>query len=193
MKKLSILLFAFIISLFISACGSIPDNDNETGRLPEDTSHSAETVLPKETDYMENYNFSEFINVEITGIDIAKLNDDELAVLYRQARYCQAMTDADTDTMRKLVAEDVTFTHMSGKQQTREEYFADIADGSLRYYTIGIENPTISVDGDFATITYTSILNANAYGAKGTYRMGGTHHLERIDGEWLSTNAANNH
>lgn len=25
---------------------------------------------------------------------------------------------------------------MSGKKQTREEYFADIADGSLTYYTI---------------------------------------------------------
>lgn len=32
------------------------------------------------------------------------------------------MTDADIDTMRELVPEDMTFTHMSGRQQTREKW-----------------------------------------------------------------------
>jgi hypothetical protein len=93
--------------------------------------------------------------------------------------YCQAMTDADIDTLRKLTAEGKTYTHMSGKKQTREEYFDDIADGSLTYYTIGIADPVIKVNGDSATITYTSVLNANAYGARGTFRMKGTHSRPR--------------
>ena len=38
-------------------------------------------------------------NVNITGIDLSSLNEEELAVLYALARYCQAMTDADIDTM----------------------------------------------------------------------------------------------
>lgn len=139
---------------------------------------------------MTDYDFSAFTNVEITGVDLSALSDEELSVLYRQARYCQAMTEADTDTMAELVAEDVMFTHMSGMQQTRAEYFADIENESLRYYTIGIENPVIEVDGDFASITYTSVLNANAYGARGTYRMEGTHRFENIDGQWVSTNRA---
>jgi hypothetical protein len=134
------------------------------------------------------YDFSVFINVTITGADIAALSDDELSVLYAQARYCQAMTDADTDVMRQIVSEDMTFTHMSGLKQTREEYFADIADGSLRYFTIGIEDPVIRVDGNKATVTFTSVLNANAYGVRGTYRMKGTHHYERHDGEWIAVN-----
>lgn len=146
--------------------------------------------LPESEEDMENYDFSQFTNVEITGINLADLTDDQLSVLYRQARYCQAMTEADTDTMAELVAEDVTFTHMSGMRQTREEYFSDIENGSLRYYTIGIENPTIEMDGDKASITYTSVLNANAYGAQGTYRMSGTHRFENIDGQWVSTNRA---
>ena len=147
-------------------------------------------ALSESGDEMQNYDFSQFTNVEITGIDLSALTDEQLSVLYRQARYCQAMTEADTETMAELVAEDVTFTHMSGRTQTREEYFSDIEDGSLRYYTIGIENPTIEVEGDNASITYTSVLNANAYGAQGTYRMQGTHRFEKIDGEWMSTNRA---
>ncbi len=131
------------------------------------------------------YNFKEFSNVSITGIGLTSLNDEELAVLYAQAKYCQAMTDADIGVMRELISEDKVFTHMSGMQQTREEYFADVADGSLTYYTIGIADPVIKVSGDKAQITYTSVLNANAYGARGTFRMKGTHYYEKRSGEWI--------
>ena len=72
-------------------------------------------------------------NVELINADMGSMTDEQLSVLYAQARYCQAMTDADIDTMRELVSENMTYTHMSGMTQTREEYFADIADGSLRY------------------------------------------------------------
>ncbi|MCR4990471.1 MAG: nuclear transport factor 2 family protein, partial [Lachnospiraceae bacterium] len=60
--------------------------------------------------------------------------------------------------------------------------------GNLRYFTIGIDNPVIKVDGDKALITYTSVLNANAYGSRGTYRMKGTHHYEKSDGLWILVN-----
>ena len=132
--------------------------------------------------------FSTFSNVTITGIDLSTLTDEELDVLYIQAKYCQAMTDADIETMREIVPEDMTFTHMSGMKQTREEYFADIEDGSLNYFTIGIENPVVKVDGDRATVSFTSVLNANAYGARGTYRMKGTHHYQKQGDVWLASN-----
>ena len=137
---------------------------------------------------MKTYDLSAFTNVEITGIDLDSLSGDALAVLYAQARYCQAMTDADLDTMRELVSEDMVFTHMSGKQQTREEYFADVADGSLDYFTIGIADPVIRVDGEKGQITYKSVLDADAYGARGTFYMRGTHHYEKRDGAWIAVN-----
>lgn len=137
---------------------------------------------------MNAYDFSAFPNVKITGVDLSSLSQEELSVLYQAARYCEAMTEADTDTMRQIVSEDMTFTHMSGRRQTREEYFADVADGSLRYYTIGMEKPVVKVDGDKAMVTYTSVLNADAYGARGTFRIQGTHRYERRDGAWIAVN-----
>ena len=134
------------------------------------------------------YDFSTFTNVTLKGIDISTLKEDELSVLRQAARYCQAMTEADIDTMREIVSEDMIFTHMSGRTQTREEYFADVADGSLAYYAIGMENPVVAVDGDMATVTYTAALTANAYGARGTFRMKGTHYYRRIDGDWIAVN-----
>ncbi len=137
---------------------------------------------------MTVYDFTAFTNVEITGIDLDSLTKEELSVLYQAARYCQAMTEADIETMREIVSEDMTFTHMSGMKQTREEYFADVADGSLTYYSIGMESPVIELDGDHATVTYTAALNANAYGARGTFHMKGGHHFENRDGVWTAVN-----
>lgn len=134
------------------------------------------------------YDFSAFTNVTLTGVDLAALSDDELSALYQAARYCQAMTEADIDTMQAIVSEDMKFVHMSGMTQTREEYFADVADGRLTYYAIGMENPAVEVDGDMAAVTYTAALTANAYGARGTFRMKGTHWYQRIDGEWIAVN-----
>ena len=153
------------------------DESNSAGQAEPESEEGTTSTM--------GYDFGEFSNVNITGIDLASLSDEELAVLYAQAKYCQAMTDADIEVMRELVSEDKTFTHMSGLQQTREEYFTDVADGSLNYFTIGIADPVIMVDGDMAQITYTSVLNANAYGARGTFRMKGTHHYEKRDGAWI--------
>ena len=140
---------------------------------------------------MVAYDFSVFTNVELIGADLSDMNDEQLEVLFRQAKYCQAMTDADTETLRELISKDAVFTHMSGRQQTREEYFADIEKGNLRYFTIGIDSPVVEVDGELASVTFTSVLNANAYGARGTYRMNGTHWFEKRDGNWISINAPN--
>ena len=142
----------------------------------------------EEGEVMSEYDFSVFTNVEIKETELSAFSDEQLAVLYQQARYCQAMTEADIDTMDEIVSDNSVFTHMSGRQQTKEEYFSDVEDGSLRYFTIGIENPVVEVDGNLASVSYTSVLNANAYGARGTYRMSGVHWFEIRGGVWYSIN-----
>ena len=183
------LLAAFLVTaLLLSSCAAanLTENADRPAEIAE--APTEETELVAEEEEMSGYDFTEFANVTITGIDVSSLNETELAILYAQARYCQAMTDADIDALRELDAEDMIYTHMSGMQQTREKYFADIADGSLRYFTIGIADPVIQADGEKGSITYTSVLNADAYGARGTYRMKGTHDYELRDGSWIAVN-----
>ena len=189
MKRIPVLFaLALALACLAGCAGTEPPADSteppETVSEETPAAESPDAANKEETD-MKQFDFSDFPNVELIGVDLDGMSDEQLAVLYQQARYCQAMTDADTDTLRELVPEDATFTHMSGRQQTREEYFADIENGSLRYFTIGIDSPVVTVDGDKASVTFTSVLNANAYGARGTYRMSGTHHWEKRDGEWV--------
>ena len=174
-----------ILLLAAMFCLTSCENNDERSAI----SMISETATIESGDNMKKNIFSALTNVELINADLGSMTDEQLSVLYAQARYCQAMTDANIDTMRELVSEDMTYTHMSGMTQTLEEYFADIEDGSLRYFTIGMDGPKVGVSGDTASITYTSVLNANAYGASGTYRMKGTHYYEKRDGEWIAVNS----
>ena len=193
MKKLWPALLAFLLGGYITAQAdgvqiekyNLDCSQRTAGGLSETVSRLSDQ---RRTETVSTYDFDAFYHVEIIGAKLDSFSDAELSVLYRQAEYCQAMTDADIDKMREILSEDMIFTHMSGMQQSREEYLADIANGRLNYFTIGIEKPVIEVDGETAAITFTSVLNANAYGARGTFRMKGTHHYENRDGEWIAVN-----
>ena len=173
-RTLTIVLLAVGMIASLAACGNAEqmNTSDQKGR----------------TD-MTDFDFSVFDNVEITGINVSELSEEEQAVLYQQARYCQAMTEADTETMMEITSPDMIFTHMSGRKQTRDEYFADIEDGDLQYFTIGIENPVVNISDNYASVSYTSVLNANAYGARGTYRIDGTHWYEQQGENWIACNA----
>ena len=189
-KKLLVLLLAAGTIVSLAAYGTAQKDLHEQPSAENAQVNTAESDSDNETEVNEvDLDFSVFNNVEITGIDLSDLSVEEQTVLYQQAKYCQAMTEADTETMMEITSPDMIFTHMSGRTQTREEYFADIADGNLQYFTIGIENPTVHINGSYASVSYTSVLNANAYGARGTYRINGTHWYEKQDENWIACNA----
>ncbi len=183
MKKALLMNAMLVMAFAVSVCST-----GTAGPIPEPPMQVAMSEAEEGAADTMSYDFNDFSKVNITGIELTSLQEEERAVLYAQAKYCQAMTDADIDAMRALVSEDMVYTHMSGRQQTREEYFADVADGSLSYFTIGIADPVIRVEGDQAKITYTSVLNADAYGARGTFRMKGTHYYEKREGAWIAVN-----
>ena len=61
--------------------------------------------------------------------------------------------------------------------------------GRLLDLVVGLDGKqriTVVVEGDNATVAFTSVLNADAYGARGTYRIAGTHYWELRDGAWIA-------
>ena len=66
---------------------------------------------------------------------ISNLTNEEEIVLSRYKEMQQAMVDKDIDKLNRIVKDGTTFTHMSGKTQTKEEYFEDRSIGlSILYY-----------------------------------------------------------
>ena len=122
------------------------------------------------------------------NIDNSNLSLEEEIILNRYKELEQAMIDKDIDKLNKIVKEGTTFTHMSGKTQSKNEYLEDIRSGALDYQSYTIENPRVTIDGNTAILKARVTLTANAYGAQGTYPFNISAYFEKIDGEWLYTN-----
>lgn len=116
-----------------------------------------------------DFNVNEFNEEEIILEEDEKMSSDsveEEIVLNRYKAMEQAMVDKDIDTLNEIVKDGTTFTHMSGKTQTKQEYFDDIKNGRLDYQSYKIENPKVTIDGNKAILTARVSLTANAYGAE---------------------------
>ena len=102
-----------------------------------------------------------------------------------------AAAHAEVDPMNRYdfsVFTNVKLTNANLEALGSEEYFADVRDGSLTYYAVGMENPVVEVSGNKATVTYTAALTADAYGARGTFRMKESHFYEKRNGAWIAVN-----
>lgn len=60
----------------------------------------------------------------------------EQQVLQAEKDRFAAMIKADGAALDKLLAEDVTYAHGSGKLQNKAEFIADLTSGSFKYLTI---------------------------------------------------------
>ena len=112
----------------------------------------------------------------------------EAEVLAAYEAIQQAMIDKDIETLDRLYRDGTTFTHMSGKVQTKEEFFGEIADGTLNYFAYDIHGPRITVDGDEAFLTASVTLTAKVYGASGSWTLPVNAHFTKIDGQWIAHN-----
>ena len=113
---------------------------------------------------------------------------EEARVLATYEAIQQAMIDKDIETLDRLYLDGTTFRHMSGKVQTKAEFFGEIADGTLNYFAYDIQNPKITVDGNEATLSASVALTAKVYGASGTWTLPVNAHFIRIDGQWYAHN-----
>ena len=103
----------------------------------------------------------DYTNIEVTGIDIDSLSKEQMEILLLQARYCQAMTDADTATMTYAELTDVAKQEQN--DNARPEYAGEVPDLSA-YDTIYIGAPVWW--GDWPMIMYT-FFEQNAEGLSG--------------------------
>ena len=109
-------------------------------------------------------------------------------ILKTYQQFQQAMIDKDIDMLRSLTLKDTTFTHMSGKKQTREEFFLEIENGTLNYYQSTILDMKISIEDGYGHIVGTTRLDAKVYGMKGVWDLPVSQWYKEIDGKYYLVN-----
>ena len=81
----------------------------------------------------------------------------EVADAYR--RQLDAMVTGDVDILNGLLADDYTARHITGYEQPKAEWLAQIRDGHFVYHRIDQQCLDIRVDGDAATLTSRDIMS----------------------------------
>ena len=96
-----------------------------------------------------------------------------------------AMIEKDRAAMERYFDEKLTFTHMSGKKQTRDEFVGEIMDGTLNYFKVDTKDFSIIVDGDTAHMKVTHKLTAKVYGISCSWTMSGENTYKKSGGIWV--------
>ncbi len=124
----------------------------------------------------------------LEGLEMKRTESENERVLAVYETIQQAMIDKDITSLDRLYLDGTIFTHMSGKTQSKEEFFGEISDGTLNYYKYVIHDPQIEVDGNEAVLSASVTLTAKVYGASGEWTLPVNAHFTKIDGEWYSHN-----
>ena len=172
MKKLAII-FAMLV-LALSACTG-QESKQRNGKVPMTT---------EEKEVYASYEGASQSDASRVSAS-QKLADEEQNVYASYVAIDTAMIEKDRTAMELYFDENLTFTHMSGKKQTREEFIGEIMDGTLNYFKVDTKDYSIRVDGNTAHMKVTHTLTAKVYGISGSWTLGGENTYKKRDGIWV--------
>jgi hypothetical protein len=88
------------------------------------------------------------------GVALAGLAADHKAeVLRDSAAWRQAVIKQDEAALKKLLADDILYSHASGQTQTKSEYIAAVVKPPARYEAFTDSETNIKVYGNTAVLT----------------------------------------
>ena len=116
------------------------------------------------------------------------MTDETLKTLYRNMY--KGMLNKDIELLSRIITPDFHLIHMTGVDQTRDEWFNDIKTGRMSYLASkehAIKNLTIS--NESASFIGQNHVNAVIYGSKGNWPLQLKMLLRKEGGEWLISKA----
>jgi hypothetical protein len=115
-----------------------------------------------------------------------KLEENKQEVLDIFVEFQEAMIEKNSNKLNELIDDNYILTHMSGKQQSKQEYIAEIMDGTLNYYHSTIHEPIISIEDEkYSRLKANVELDAKVYGMKGSWTLKTNIMFEKQSNRWI--------
>ncbi|MFF7971166.1 DUF4440 domain-containing protein [Streptomyces sp. NPDC007905] len=100
--------------------------------------------------------------------------------------HLQAMADGDTGALDALLDEGFTLTHITGYEQPKAEWLAQMRAGQFAYHGIEEKTVTVKVDGDTARLVGRIITDATVCDAHADWRLQLTMDYARVGDTWIA-------
>ena len=114
-------------------------------------------------------------------------NGDEAAIRQAGRARTQAMLAAGTSRLDDLLADDFTAVHITGYEQSKDEWLEQIRAGEMAYHDVQEQSASVAIDGDTAVLTSRNLVTATIGGSRGTWRLESTTTYVKTGGTWLAT------
>jgi ketosteroid isomerase-like protein len=83
----------------------------------------------------------------------AKPGGSEAEVLALEGKRVQAMLSADLATLESVLADDLTYSHSSGKVESKAEFIESVRTGRLKYKSFERSDVKVRIYGEVAVVT----------------------------------------
>ena len=107
---------------------------------------------------------------------------DEIIALEDQR--IAAMTNGDVETLEKILADDLSYTHSTARVETKAEFIANITSARTKYQSIERDDVKVSQYGDTAVVTGLAKFHVNANGNDIKFQARFTDVYAKRDGVW---------
>jgi ketosteroid isomerase-like protein len=101
-----------------------------------------------------------------------------------EARRFRALTEADVQTLERLLSDDLIYTHASGWRQTKAELLASIRSGELRYHSFAADEVNVRGYGNVVLATGRAAAKVRAKGQELNVSLFYLEAYVKQDGRW---------
>lgn len=111
--------------------------------------------------------------------------DTEEQVVQVVRKQIDALIQRDFSQLEKLIAPNAKFTHITGEEQTRDEWLNQMKQGRMNYLNNDEKKVIVHLTGtNQATVVMENFLEARIYGFQSTWPLRSTTKLAKIANQW---------
>jgi ketosteroid isomerase-like protein len=124
--------------------------------------------------------------------EVAKttMSEHKQKILTVYHRIDDAMVNKDTESLDNLFDDDYKFVHMSGYQQSKQEWLEQIENEEIRYFKTMPQKTNITIYGNTAILICDTKIDARIYGTRNTWSMKVEMHFEKHVDNWYPVNSS---
>ena len=112
--------------------------------------------------------------------------DDEEIIKNLYITLNEASINKDIDKLDEILASDYILVHMTGLNQTKQDYINSVKNGELKYYESINESISVNIKENIATLIGKTKILASPFGIpKSWWRLRQDITMEKVDGKWI--------
>ncbi|WP_285818141.1 nuclear transport factor 2 family protein [Lactobacillus taiwanensis] len=121
-------------------------------------------------------------------MDLATQDKKEIENIFKKEN--RAMVEQDLTALKEIIAPEAILTHITGAEQSRDEWLKQIKIGRMRYKKSVLKRIVIQlIDDDHASAVVQNLVTARIYGFTNDWMLQSANQLIKREGKWIITSS----